>query len=422
MVADLVTKNLKRKASRWQTRPPLGGEDSKDVEVDGTRYSVLLFIRDMVVDPQSWAQFIEGLQNAPGVIDETSVLAAMLEAAQNTQLVQHDYINLDEPNKRRRIDLYANPEATEQINEYDELINLARTVWTNPDNLASNLSKVMTDIYQTNLGQQPGDPNYTLEKIFSMARSWAEVRYRFCNHALRDDPYQHAAYNTGRPLAKGNAANSIVHESNVLLDAVVTQFLPIGGLGYGPADRDIFHELYLLTAEQGKQLARYTGSGTGLRIGLPQVFDYCVFFINAYMNWRVKVLESARKMALSSQAHRNAHTQAEKIRIMEEAHRASGTRIQAVDNSYTLEFVPALVELLDEARTQNSFVRATFIRLENSVNQMTRLIKICPANTATNDLRHNAYFNRSVNGFPGQGRTLPRPTGTSMVAHRAAEN
>ncbi|KAI0534056.1 hypothetical protein GGR58DRAFT_505706 [Xylaria digitata] len=415
MAVAVVTNNLKRKASRWQIRPPVGGEDGKDVQVDGLKYSLLFFLRDMDVNPQAWAQFIEGLQNAPGAIDENSLLAAMLEAAQHTQQVGHDYINSDEPNgKRRRIGIYGNPAALEQIAEYDELINLARTVWRDPNNLRN----VMGEVYETNLGMQPGDPNYSLEKVFDMARAWGEVRYRFCNHSLRDDPYQYATYNGGRALAKGNAANAMVHESNVLLDAVVTQFLPVGGIGYGPDDRSIFYDLYLLTTEQGRQLNQYTGLGTGLRIGLPQVFDYCVFFINAYMNWRVKVLESVRKMTLSSQAYRNAYTQADKANILADSHRASGERIQGIDNTYSLEFVPALVQLMEEAKTKNAFEQATYARLETAVNQMIRSIRASPANTATNDLKNNVYFSRSVNNFPGAGRTLMKPTGTSMISTR----
>ncbi|RWA03611.1 hypothetical protein EKO27_g11488, partial [Xylaria grammica] len=270
-VPDPVTTNLKRKASRWQTLPPPGTDDA---QADSGKYSLLLFLRDLDASPGKWDEFIASLQDSPGAIDEKSTMAALLQAAQETQIVTQDYlvdsdIRGRDP-KRRRLDLYGNQAAGAQMAEFDELINLARTVWTDPDNLRDLLG----ELYMANLGVLPGDPNYTLDKIFGMARHWGEV--------------------------------SIVHESNVLLDATVVQFLPAGGVGFNAQDRLIFQELYLLTPEEGRQLVEFTGAATGLRIGLPQVFDFCVNFINAYMDWRVRVLESARKQTLGNQTYRTA--------------------------------------------------------------------------------------------------------------------
>ncbi|TGJ81160.1 hypothetical protein E0Z10_g7614 [Xylaria hypoxylon] len=417
MATNLPTNNLKRKASRWQTLPPLG-EDTSAVDTETEKYSLLLFLRDLDASPQKWDDFIEGLKNSPGSIDETSTISAVLEAALETQMINHDYISPANPNasdtKRRRLDLYGNGAAGGQIAEYDELINLARVVWSDPDDIRNT----MGEVYQSNLGQQPGDPNFTLDKIFHLARCWAEVRYRYMNHSLRDDPSLYSNYNKGRTSMKGNAANAMVHESSVLLDATVVQFLPIGGIGYNADDRGIFQELYLLTPKEGRQLVQYTGQSTGLRIGLPQVFDYIVHIINAYMNWRVRVLESARRVTLSSPAYRNANNQAAKANILANSHQASGSRIQAVDNIYAYHFVPALRVLLEEAGSLNAFVRLSFTTLENATGQLIASIKVSGMNTATPDLRFNVQFNRMVNQFPGQGRTLMRPTGTSLLASR----
>ncbi|GAW16402.1 hypothetical protein ANO14919_058280 [Xylariales sp. No.14919] len=413
-VPDPVTTNLKRKASRWQTRPPPGTDDA---QADSGKYSLLLFLRDLDASPGKWDEFIAGLQDSPGAIDEKSTMAALLQAAQETQIVTQDYLVDSDTRgrdpKRRRLDLYGNQAAGIQMAEYDELINLARTVWTDPDNLRDLLG----ELYMANLGVLPGDPNYTLDKIFGMARHWGEVRYRFMNHALRDDPTQSSNYNRGRTLTKGNHANSIVHESNVLLDATVVQFLPAGGVGFNAQDRFIFQELYLLTPEEGRQLVEYTGAATGLRIGLPQVFDFCVSFINAYMDWRVRVLESARKQTLGNQTYRTANA-ATKARMMAGAQATSSSHLQAVDGAYAGDFLSSLRALLLQARTRNAFLRSSFDALDTAVNTMIREVRNCRINTATPDLRNNVQFNRMLNAFPGQGRILQRPTGTSMITER----
>ncbi|RWA12850.1 hypothetical protein EKO27_g2228, partial [Xylaria grammica] len=79
---------------------------------------------------------------------------------------------------------------------------------------------------------------------------------------------------------------------------------------------------------------------------------------------------------------------------------------------------PSLRALLEQARTRNAFLRSSFDALNTAVNTMIREVRNCRINTATPDLRNNVQFNRMLNAFPGQGRILQRPTGTSMITER----
>ena len=61
------TNSLKRKASRWQTLPAPGEEtDTDTVDIDSSKYSLLLFLRDLNDSPNALQDFINGLQSAPG--------------------------------------------------------------------------------------------------------------------------------------------------------------------------------------------------------------------------------------------------------------------------------------------------------------------------------------------------------------------
>ncbi|KAI0195766.1 hypothetical protein EV127DRAFT_158488 [Xylaria flabelliformis] len=258
------TNSLKRKASRWQTLPTAVEETDTDmVDVETDKYSLLLFLRDIDSSPNALYDFVDALQNAPGSLDDTSTIAATLAAALDTKPIDFDYIDPAAPGtKKRRLNLYGNSAAADQIAE-----------------------NFIGKAYQDNLRQlQDGHAQYSIDDIFDFARSWSEVRYRFMNHALRDDPTLHTKYNSGRINNKGNAANTIVHESNLLLDARMVEFQLFKGTGYNTQDRAAFQELYTLTPEEGRSLLRFNTPGNGLRIGLPAVFRYCVQYIDAYFN------------------------------------------------------------------------------------------------------------------------------------------
>ncbi|KAI0968833.1 hypothetical protein F4678DRAFT_441556 [Xylaria arbuscula] len=405
-----VTTNLKRKGSRWQTLPPPGGENGEDINVDDSKYSLLLFLRDLDADETRWKEFATVLQDAPGALDENSPAFKFAQAVTSAQHIDHDYLDADHgpATKKRRLDLRGNRAAATTLAEYDQVIRLARTFWTNPDDLGD----ILGELYERNTGQSPSDEIYSLDNIFHMARSWGEVRYRFMNHSLRDDYTSGPKYNAGRQLAKGNAANAIVHESNVLLDAQMVEFRSAKNIGYTATDRDIFEELYILTPEDGRRLVEYSSANSGLRVGLPQVFTFVAQFINATIDWRVAVLEASRKQAMSSQAFRNARNQAQKQNVLEGRHQGNEGNLYSVDRPYGADLIPSVKLMLQEAKDHNAVTRASYDRFETAVRTITTEVKRSPMNRAA----ASYHFTRSVNAFPGA--VLSRPTGTAIITIR----
>ncbi|KAJ2974169.1 hypothetical protein NUW58_g8745 [Xylaria curta] len=382
-----TTTNLKRKASRWQLLPTPGDEDSLEVEVDSGKYSLLLFLRDLDATQSSWDEFIESLKNAPGALDEKTTIAAILEAALHTTRLGYDYTESTGPDaKRRRVDLLGNDVAGTQLAEYSELIHLARTVWPDPTDLGDFLGR----LYQFNLRQvsATGEDRFPLSDIFEWARSWSEARYRFLNHTLRDDPSQFAKYDAGRCLTKGMAANGLIHNSDVLTDSKMVEFQLHNNRGFSPQDRGIYEELYLLTPEEGQKLAQYSGTVTGLRAGLPQVFRYTAAYINAYIDWRIKVLDSARKQIISSQAFRAARTPMDKHNVKARMYPTYENQLRSVDSGY-VDLLPHLRKLLKEAENDNAFNRRSYDEFENALSRMTASLRRSPMNTCAPDLANN---------------------------------
>ncbi|KAI1124840.1 hypothetical protein F5Y10DRAFT_284737 [Nemania abortiva] len=415
MAAAAATWNkLKRKNSRWQQLPVAGQDTADDAEADPGRYSLLLFIRDLELGTgkRRLKEFVQGLEKAPGVLDERSTMAAVLGAALDLKIIDQDYMTTEgrDP-KRRRVEMHGNQAAGDQMEELTELITLARSVWTDPDDLRD----IIGELFTLNVRKLIEGGRYDLPDIFDWARSWAEVRYRFLNHSLRDDPHLWLGYNSGPARNKGDAANALVHESNVVLDARMVEFRNVRGTGFADRDRDTYSELYLLTPEQGRRLIQYSGVSTGLRPGLPGVFDYIIDIINTFMNWRVRVLESARKQILADQAYRNARGPAAKNAVRTRMNPPIISAISNVDNIYTHQLIPVVTTLLDEAERLNAFQRATYDRLENVMRSFTTAVTTSTMNTFTNDLRYNHNFQTSTAAFPGPKRLI-RPTGTALIA------
>jgi hypothetical protein len=244
--------NLKRKASRWHTRPPPGGEDGPDIEVEKDRASLLLFVRDLAADEEQWHSLVDSIANSMEAQDATSVSFALGQALFDRQHIAHDYIPRRGTGKRRRLRLLGNPDAGPHVGEHDELINLARTVWNDP----CDLGDVFERLYAANLIPQPPAERPSLQDVFGWARCWAEVRYRFMNHALKDDPLEWVNFMTGPAAGKGNAANELVHSSDVIVDCQVVAFSRVGRYGFNNTDRRVFNRLYLLTLQEGQQLGK----------------------------------------------------------------------------------------------------------------------------------------------------------------------
>ncbi|KAI1181257.1 hypothetical protein F4777DRAFT_9064 [Nemania sp. FL0916] len=401
---------LKRKASRWQTLPRDPAE-ADDCELDSERYSLLLFLQNLHYDEDRYRALIHALENAARGDRPDGANAALLDALKNLDFINFDYM-LPEgppPAKKRRLDLYGNADAFAQIMEHDELIELARKVWTDPDNI---VDIPLGDLYQHNLRPLAEGDKFPLDDLFNFSRNFGEVRYRFLNHALRDDPTRWPIYESGHPLNKGNNANAMIHESNLLEDAKLVEFRSVGNRGFSDQDRALFTELYKLTPEEGRQLLKYSGPYSGLRIGLPPIFAYSVFIINTLLDWRIRVLEDARRFVLSTPAYKSAGSRRDKDRVRAQEYTNNGidTAVAAVDALVDL-FLDALRKAMSEAERENAIHQDTFELLRKTVQDVVIAVNSSPLTNHSNRQGHGVR--RLLKSLAG--RTLRRPTGTSLI-------
>jgi len=411
VTADYPT--LTNPASRWQMLPQAGQED--EVPLDAGKASFIMLLRDIAADPSGWDDFVKGVKSLPAASDGKSLISAIARDLDTSGVIGHDYLP-DESSrgpKRRKLNMVGNATAAPHLKEQDELIALGRTVYKVP----TDLDEPFEAVFKTNIR----NIDMTPEQIMGFARAWAEIRYRYLNHALRDDPYEWINFQSGPAHVKGNAANALVHESNILEDAKVVEFLRIGSMGYNDSDRGLFERLYLISPEEAQKLGGYCGQSTGLRVGLPETFRYCAGVIDAYLNWRIRVLTSARQQILSDRSVRGAFGQQAKERAMGNLHSANQGHIRAADDAYSNHFLHSLRLLLDEASTQNAFNRSSWDALQQGVTVLITNVQACPLNQLPS-LAHNPNFVREVNVFPNLNRALIMPTGTSMITMRRPLN
>jgi hypothetical protein len=420
--------NLKRKASRWQQLPAQGEEDAGGFDFDITRISVLLSLRDLSADPVQWEAVKRYISNAPNAGDRQTIAGAFSTAMEAVKEfpTARDYIVTNKGKRRRRVNLAGNPGAQARQDEHDELIRLARTVWSEPDNLGD----VLGDLEKATIrAAVPADQKPVLAEVYEWARSWADVRYRFLNHALRDDPVEFVHFKGGdhNPLmAKGIAANSLVHSSDVRNDYKIINVLRAGGFGkvntrgFDATDREFFQTLYGITPTEASQVDKYSGVVTGLRMGLPPVFKYCADFIDAYINWRIKVLEAARRMLLVQDSVKYPKNPPDKRfptkdQAIADLHKAYQELMGPADDSYKSHFLPALRKLLREASKYNAFNRESYNALETASRRTITSVTSCTLPNEIPELRNSNQFRMMRTQFPGQNVRLIMPTGTSLL-------
>ncbi|KAI1820469.1 hypothetical protein F4861DRAFT_60611 [Xylaria intraflava] len=402
---------LKRKASRWQMRPTRDAIAGEGIETDKKSSSLLLFLRNLNTDGDPHAAFLRGLSNTDGTEDQDSIMQAMASAVQEIRHIGYDYLDVGN-GKRRRLEIYGEEQARFELGEHDQLMDLARTVWTDPDNMTDFVAKAYQKTLRTNSTEQVP----TIDDMFTWARSWAEVRYRFLNHALRDDPVLYGEIQKGRPRQKGDRANAMVHESNVLGDCRLVEFQPVGNIGYSDEDRALFKSLYVLTPEEGRQLNRFTSQLTGLRVGLPAVFRFCVTFIDAYMDWRIRVLAKARTRMRSSQAMQNTKAQGGIQNETAKQNATTATQLRSIDTIYSTIFIPRLKDLLKEADTCGAFYRDTFNGLNSAVKQFKAALANSPFKSTSPDLKDDVVYRKALDTL--SNLNLVPPTGTAMINSR----
>ncbi|KAI1081075.1 hypothetical protein F5B20DRAFT_70962 [Whalleya microplaca] len=229
--------NLKRKSSRWRT---LSGKPLKPGEQREDEYNLLLYHKSLKVDkddPESFGLNRRGHRRDISLVDEPNATDVSFKPSTSP-----DAMELDKPEppatsqdagpndlkdigvdiswgyetgidkKVTRVALKGNEHSRSLIAEMDELIALARTVYTEPGDLTDWMQELYAGTYRDGVLQRDGSKKATLKRSLEWCESWAEVRYRFLNHYLRDDPAHWSRLEGEFYQSSGDHANLLIHQ------------------------------------------------------------------------------------------------------------------------------------------------------------------------------------------------------------------
>ncbi|OTA91653.1 hypothetical protein M434DRAFT_12974 [Hypoxylon sp. CO27-5] len=324
---------LLRADSRWKNLPPNGIDPGTKKEDDPR--SVLLYLKDLA-------------QNR----DVNEALRGAYKSAVN--------ISADLMTKNGRNDevhMEGNKPADRLITELDGLILMARSIWNNPDDLSDWIQDYFRERYRNPLLR---GSNWTkrvmMKRAFDWADNWAEVRYRFLNHYVRDDPDYHTFMQNQAFRNSGDQANRLVHRSAIEEDTDLMEFK-----WYPKTFRSLYVNVYRLTLRQARRL-KYLTQWRDLDTSVRNVFGWAVGYINRMVDWRG---ENLRHLIKAAQAERTS---------MDEHHRDTSNKIRPVTEAYEV-FINCLVVLMAEAREKkrlNPRTWTTFITRIQNLRNTTR--------------------------------------------------
>ncbi|CAJ2502069.1 Uu.00g049220.m01.CDS01 [Anthostomella pinea] len=373
---------LKRDASRWQNLPV---DAASEPNFDNTQFNLLLYIKGLKPSPEGvvWDGLIRAINDLPPAHRTRNLHAlreGLLASASNvTGIIGRDYKYDQEVDLATSVNLRGNNHAAEHMQEMGQLIKLARTAFPDPNDLDEN----PVELFTSNLrAGSAGLSEISYTHLFTWARCWAEVRYRFLNHCLRDDPLEHASMRPKDINDKGNDANALVHESRIEDDCWLVQFNKQGGIGFSNPDRTFFKKLYLLEPEEAQHLSDMAKQNSGYRTGLQPVFNWSIQFINEYFKWRTKLLEAVRKHIFNQPAVRGAWAVPNKDAATSNQWRLFMTSgFDPVHRAYKTGFLPALKQLMADADSEDAFYETSYDACMNAATALINEVRNTPANT-----------------------------------------
>ncbi|KAI1394119.1 uncharacterized protein F4822DRAFT_387111, partial [Hypoxylon trugodes] len=347
----------------------------------GDRYSLLIFLKGLV----------EGRDIRP-IINTT---------LDKTIDISSDF-NLDENGKAVETRLRGNEAAGTLLLELDELIELARRNASVENETPVIKDQAMKDPVVENADDWvrgavelryrdkllDGDSNLqvTLQRSLEWADRWAEVRFRFLHHYLRDDPTYYGGMDEGGMRKAGLRANAIVHESGVEIDCELAE-----SKWFTDEYRELYLYVYGLTTKEGRRLLCLSG-WMDLKGSLRNLFQWVISYINRVVDWRQDVLRKAIQNALSVQRGGN------QIRNVRGAHRQNEAMLHSVNQSYKA-FILSLRAIMSEANLGKTLRTSTFNTFNTRITDLTRLIRVNRLND-TPGLKHT--WSRDMRAWPAK--------------------
>ncbi|KAI8965789.1 hypothetical protein F5Y11DRAFT_256698 [Daldinia sp. FL1419] len=129
---------------------------------------------------------------------------------------------------------------------------------------------MFTDYFRGRILRDDPTKAHTLDRILRWANRWAEVRYRYLNHYLRDDPDHWQRLEQRGFRDAGDHANEIVHTSSIQDDCLLAE-----SKWFNPIHRSLFFDVYRLGVRESRRL------GTYLDIGLPSHLNLVLTLISS---------------------------------------------------------------------------------------------------------------------------------------------
>ncbi|KAI2618875.1 hypothetical protein GGR54DRAFT_604899 [Hypoxylon sp. NC1633] len=257
---------LLRRESRWMNLPI---DRSTKQEAAHDTYNLLLYLEDVKAERPDRANVERAVTNA--------------------QDISFDYRPHGRTKKIRTIRLKGNKPAKDMIAEMDALIQLGRTFYDSPGDLSDWLRSTLEERIQTTLLDEDGSRRVTVRRALEWAERWAEVRYRYLNFYLRDDPVHYRYVNGGIHQAGGNAANSVVHDSNFQADCMI-----LDSKFFDDSSRGFFKYVYGLTVDEARRMVA-ASKDNDIPTSIRNVLIWAMHYIDRYIKWRENTLRSRNR-------------------------------------------------------------------------------------------------------------------------------
>ncbi|KAI1804154.1 hypothetical protein F4811DRAFT_571480 [Daldinia bambusicola] len=366
-------KRLLAEGSRWKGT---SGKGKRGPAQPGNRYNLLLYLK--------------------GISEDQDALPLLRSAYTGRKNLGKDYVVGNSGLSETR--LQGNDNAAALIAEWDAVIELARGIWHDPNVLEDWITHMFYDHFRGRILKDDATKVQTMERILRWSDRWAEVRYRYLNHYLRDDPDNWERLEERQLKEAGDHANEIVHSSSLQDDCQLAE-----SHWFVPEHRALFFDVYKLGVREARRLVDLSNWGnlSGIMRG---IFTWTIDFINRYIKWREGVMRSATREHLN-EARRNRTGQSNQARNAQRTQMAAGLKasMRGTDDAYR-KFLDVLRVLMQEGRDHMNLSRETWENFLRMIDTVTHQLRACSLNrTNPNrswDIRLNWPKDSSFDNYP----------------------
>ncbi|KAI5919639.1 hypothetical protein F4810DRAFT_476092 [Camillea tinctor] len=391
--AEKTYDNLKNSNSRWRTRRAINKETKINKARD--RYNVLLYVKGLRLVPNddggggsTASQGGTGTKGGKGGkggkgkgddddktdSEKLSTKGGLLKiVTKDGKNICDELCNLVHDSRKisrdyevsggttTRVTLRGNVDAGTLIREMDELIDLAATYYSDPDDLRDWMREAFERRFRGSAFDNDATHRAKLDRTLGWTEDWAQARYRFFNHYLRDEPWWCVEYLEEEQRIAGQGADHILHDADLTGDSAI-----IESKWFRDRDQLLYQRTYRMSIHDGAILRRVIERTNAA--GLRSFFEWSVGVVNRYVDWRTELCRCIVRTARTTMTHeqRNVHTvqyRTNMDRLME----GWRPRVQHVDNALD-DFSRLLVAVGKQANTNGKISLNKYNAMRNRFN------------------------------------------------------